>query len=114
MLPASRAGPGRACTAPTTALGGNTHGLRAALVAARVPDADLFARMLSTGPGRAQIAALVTDPAGVTRALVARGAGSSDSRASGGRPGSAVEWTTVAPVDDPGLCRRIADLLDPL
>ena len=122
VLPASRAGPGRAATAPSSvlaaALADRGVGVRSALLARGVPSADagLLERMLAPGPGRAQIVALSTDAAGIARRtggvlgildgpggryLMVRAAGT-----------DAVEWSTVAPADARGLRHRMAVMLE--
>ncbi len=122
VLPVAGPGPGRAATVAsnvlTAALGDPGPGLRAALLARDVPgpDAGLLARMLTTGPGRAQIVALVTDTTGVARraggvlgVLDGPGGRYLHTRTTGA---DGVEWSTVAPVDGRGLRHRTAALIE--
>jgi EspG family len=122
VLPPRPAGPGRAATAPSSvladALAAHGTGVRSALRARGVPgsDAGLLERMLTSGPGRAQVVALATGPAGIARRVggvlgVLDGPGGRYllSRRVGE---DGVEWSTVAPVDARGLRHRMAVMLE--
>jgi len=115
------AGPGRACTLPSAvlaaALSDPGPDLPAALAARGVlgPDAELLARMLAGGSGRAQIVAMASDPSGVVRR---RGGVLAVLDGPDGRylltrtlGAGGVEWSTVAPVDHRRLHHSAAELL---
>jgi hypothetical protein len=122
VLPPWPAGPGRAATAPSSALAALPTepgtGVRTVLRERGVPgpEAGLLERMLTPGPGRAQVVALATDPAGIARRVggvlgVLDGPGGRYllSRRIGE---DGVEWSTVAPVDARGLRHRMAVMLE--
>lgn len=123
VLPGAGPGPGQACTVPsavlTAALSDPGPCLRAALRARGVPppDAGLLALMLATGPGRAQIVAMVVDGNGVARrrggvlAVLDGPAGRYLLTRTRTGDRGAVEWSTVTPVDHHLLRHHTAELL---